>query len=291
MPGSSPTSARRCPMIRLNSVDLPTLGRPRIATRGGLAIVQDVCMTLESSMLSFQRKREKAKVRKANQDLYFHFSLIPAFRFLIHFCQPYHMATTIRKSTEKPALEKIFGPRGWLAKNHPNYEFRAAQLEMAEEVESALENRRHLIAEAGTGTGKTLAYLVPVIRSGRRVVISTGTKNLQEQIFFKDLPFLKNLFPELRVTLMKGRQNYLCRQKLYDIEKQPVLSGMDEIELYSELREWEKETETGDRAELENIPDSSQLWPQIDARSETCTGQKCQQFEKCFITLMHQRAA
>jgi len=201
------------------------------------------------------------------------------------------MATATHKSAGKLTLEKIFGPRGWLAKNHPNYEFRAAQLEMAEEVESALENRRHLIAEAGTGTGKTLAYLVPVIRSGRRVVISTGTKNLQEQIFFKDLPFLKNLFPELRVTLMKGRQNYLCRQKLYDIEKQPVLSGMDEIELYSELREWEKQTETGDRAELENLPDSSQLWPQIDARSETCTGQKCQQFEKCFITLMHQRAA
>jgi ATP-dependent DNA helicase DinG len=201
------------------------------------------------------------------------------------------MATTLHKPTEKTPLEKIFGPRGWLAKNHPQYEYREAQLEMAEEVESALENRRHLIAEAGTGTGKTLAYLVPVIRSGRRVVISTGTKNLQEQIFFKDIPFLKNLFPGLRVTLMKGRQNYLCRQKLYDIEQQPVLSGLDEIELYADLRDWEKQTETGDRGELEKLPDTSQLWPQVDARRETCTGQKCKQFEKCFITLMHQRAA
>ena len=162
---------------------------------------------------------------------------------------------------------------------------------MAEAVESALENRRHLIAEAGTGTGKTLAYLVPIIRSGRRVVISTGTKNLQEQIFFKDIPFLNKLFPGLRATLMKGRQNYLCRQKLYDIEKQPALSGLEEVELVGEIREWEKRTETGDRAELENLPDSSDLWRQIDARRETCTGQKCAQFERCFITWMHQRAA
>lgn len=201
------------------------------------------------------------------------------------------MTTRAAPSAGNASLEKIFAPHGWLAKHHPQYEFRASQLEMAEEVEAALENRRHLIAEAGTGTGKTLAYLVPVIRSGRRVVISTGTKNLQEQIFFKDIPFLKKLFPEIRVTLMKGRQNYLCRQKLYDIEKQPVLSGLEEIELYSELREWEPRTETGDRAELENLPDNSQLWPQIDARRETCTGQKCKQFERCFITWMHQRAA
>src|SRR6266700_4619000 len=152
------------------------------------------------------------------------------------------MATLPKKTVEHPPLERVFGPSGWLARNHPHYEYRLAQLEMAEDVESALENRRHLIAEAGTGTGKTLAYLAPVIRSGRRVVISTGTKNLQEQIFFKDIPFLKKLFPEIRVTLMKGRQNYLCRQKLYDIEKQPALSGIEEIELYSELREWEPRT-------------------------------------------------
>lgn len=201
------------------------------------------------------------------------------------------MVTAVHKSTEKPPLEKIFGPHGWLARNHPNFEYRQGQLEMAEEVESALENRRHLIAEAGTGTGKTLAYLVPVIRSGRRVVISTGTKNLQEQIYFKDIPFLQKLFPRLRVTLMKGRQNYLCRQKFYEIESQPVLSGLEEVRLYPVLREWEKRTETGDRAELESLPDSSALWPQIDARSESCTGQKCPQFERCFITWMHQRAA
>ncbi len=201
------------------------------------------------------------------------------------------MAATGKNSPANVSLEKIFGRGGWLERHHPNYEYRPSQLEMAEAVESAIENRRHLIAEAGTGTGKTLAYLVPIIRSGRRVVISTGTKNLQEQVFFKDIPFLKKLFPEIRATLMKGRQNYLCRQKLYDIEQQPVLDGLEEVEHYARIREWEKRTETGDRAELDILPDSSSLWPRIDARRETCTGQKCQQFDRCFITWMHQRAA
>ena len=162
---------------------------------------------------------------------------------------------------------------------------------MAEGVETALEHGQHLIIEAGTGTGKTLAYLAPIIRSGQRVVISTGTKNLQEQLFYKDIPFLAKLFPQLRATLMKGRQNYLCRQKLYDIEKQPVLSGLEEVSLYGQLRDWETRTETGDRTELADMPDTSELWSRIDARREACTGQKCSQFERCFITLMHQRAA
>lgn len=201
------------------------------------------------------------------------------------------MATSIKKQQDKPSLESIFGPRGWLARHHPNFEYRRGQLEMAEAVESALENRNHLIVEAGTGTGKTLAYLVPILRHGERVVVSTGTKTLQEQVFFKDVPFLKKLFPEMRVTLMKGRQNYLCRQKLYDIEKQPVLSGMEEVDLYAQIKKWEKHTESGDRAELPGLRDTSELWSRIDARGETCTGQKCKEFERCFITLMHQRAA
>ncbi len=196
-----------------------------------------------------------------------------------------------KDKVEKPALEKIFGPTGWLARHHPRFEYRPGQLEMAEGVESAVQNGQHLIVEAGTGTGKTLSYLVPLIRSGERVVISTGTKNLQEQLFYKDIPFLKKMFPRLRATLMKGRQNYLCRQKLYDLEQQPVLNGLEEVSLYGQLREGETQTETGDRAELENLPDTSELWSRIDARREACTGQKCKQFERCFVTWMHQRAA
>src|SRR3984957_14990228 len=161
---------------------------------------------------------------------------------------------------------------------------------MAEAAESALAEKKHLIVEAGTGTGKTLAYLVPAILSGRRVVISTGTKNLQEQLFFKDIPFLEKHLGPLRACYMKGRGNYACRQKIYDAENEPVLEGLEEVADFQIIREWEKSTESGDRAEIKTLPESSGAWAKIDARSERCTGQKCPQFERCFITRMHQRA-
>jgi ATP-dependent DNA helicase DinG len=189
-----------------------------------------------------------------------------------------------------PTLHQFFAPGGLLSQAHPNYEFRRGQLQMAEAVEKALEERRHLIVEAGTGTGKTLAYLLPVIRSGKRVIISTGTKNLQEQLFFKDIPFLEEHLGKLRVCYMKGRSNYLCRQKLYDLTDQPVLSGLQEIEQYRQIAEWEPLTETGDRAELKELPENTQLWPKLDARTDRCIGQKCRQWERCFITEMHRRA-
>src|SRR5205085_11100922 len=120
-------------------------------------------------------------------------------------------------------------------------------------IEEAMAEKRNLIVEAGTGTGKTLAYLLPVIRSGKRVIISTGTKNLQEQLFFKDVPFLeRSLFPDgggkLSVCYMKGRNNYLCRKKLYDLTNAPVLSGLEEIEQFGATAAWEKTTHTVDRA-------------------------------------------
>jgi ATP-dependent DNA helicase DinG len=186
---------------------------------------------------------------------------------------------------------QFFGRNGLLAKWHPNFEFRSGQLEMAEAVESALAEYRHLIVEAGTGTGKTLAYLLPAILSGKRVIVSTGTKNLQEQIFFKDIPFIeKHMGGPLRVCYMKGRANYACRQKIYDAEKEPVLDGLEEIADFEIIRKWEETTETGDRAEIRTLPEHSSAWSKIDARRESCTGQKCQQYERCFITQMHQRA-
>ncbi|HUS20032.1 MAG TPA: helicase C-terminal domain-containing protein [Terriglobales bacterium] len=189
-----------------------------------------------------------------------------------------------------PSLHQFFAPGGMLAQAHPAYEFRRGQLMMAEEVERALTEKRHLIVEAGTGTGKTLAYLMPVIRAGKRVIISTGTKNLQEQLFYKDIPFLEQVLGKLRVTYMKGRNNYLCRQKLYDLTSQPILNGLQEVEQYRQIAEWEEQTETGDRAELSQLPEASQLWPKLNARTEACTGQKCAQLDRCFITEMHRKA-
>ena len=162
---------------------------------------------------------------------------------------------------------------------------------MAKAVEQALTEKRHLIVEAGTGTGKTLAYLLPVIRSGKRVIISTGTKTLQEQLFFKDIPFLQEHLGELHVCYMKGRANYLCRKKLYDLTAQPVLNGLEEINQFKIISDWEKTTETGDRAELAEMPESSQLWSKLDARTDRCIGTECQQFDRCFITEMRRKAA
>jgi ATP-dependent DNA helicase DinG len=194
---------------------------------------------------------------------------------------------------DRPTIKDIFGPGGLLKQCMPQgYEHRRSQLEMAQILEKAFQKRQHAIVEAGTGTGKTLAYLIPAIRSGKRIVISTATKSLQEQLFSKDIPFLQKHFaPNLKVAVMKGRGNFLCRSKVHFMEGQPVLKGMDEVDWFSQIADWEKLTATGDRAELNFLPDDADLWHRLDARREACTGQKCPEFSNCFVTLMHQRAA
>jgi ATP-dependent DNA helicase DinG len=193
-------------------------------------------------------------------------------------------------TTALPSLYDFFAPGGLLSRSSLPYEFRKGQLEMAQAVERALDEKSHLIVEAGTGTGKTLAYLLPALRSGRRVIISTGTKNLQEQLFFKDVPFLESLLGRLSVCYMKGRANYLCRHKLYALTKQPILNGLEEINQYQAIAEWEKTTETGDRAEIDALPEASPLWAKLDARGEACLGTSCPDYERCFITEMRRKA-
>src|SRR5712672_3807045 len=189
-------------------------------------------------------------------------------------------------------MREVFGPGGLLERCMiGGYEHRVAQLEMAEMVHDAFQTRHHAIVEAGTGTGKTLAYLLPAICSGRRVVISTATKSLQEQLYQKDIPFLKKHFaPKLKVAVMKGRANFLCRSKLHQMADSPILKGMEELDALRQMREWAKLTETGDRTELTFLPDDSDLWARLDARRDTCTGQKCSDFNDCFVTAMHGRA-
>ncbi len=157
-------------------------------------------------------------------------------------------------------------------------------------MERALEERRHLIVEAGTGTGKTLAYLLPALRTGQRIIVSTGTKALQDQLYFRDIPFLESLLGGLRVCYMKGRANYLCRHKLDALRDQPILSGLEEIDQYRQIAEWNETTETGDRAELSGMPESSALWNKLDARTEACLGTTCPDYRRCFITEMRRRA-
>ncbi len=203
---------------------------------------------------------------------------------------PLHMPVADSSTRALPSLHEFFAPGGILARSPLPYEYRPGQLEMAKAVERALEERRHLIVEAGTGTGKTLAYLLPALRTGQRVIISTGTKALQDQLYFRDVPFLESLLGELRVCYMKGRANYLCRHKLVTLRNQPILSGLEEIDQYRQIAEWEETTETGDRSELSGLPESSALWAKLDARSDACLGSTCPDYRRCFITEMRRRA-
>src|SRR5215212_6173872 len=150
---------------------------------------------------------------------------------------------------------EVFGPDGLIAAAHPQFEYRPGQVDMARAVMRAFEEKRHLIVEAGTGTGKTLAYLVPAIAAavgrGSRVIISTGTKNLQEQLMEKDIPFLQKILPrKFTAAYMKGRSNYACLQRIRRAEYSPVLEGLDELDYFDEVRQWARKSQTGDRAEL-----------------------------------------
>ncbi len=196
---------------------------------------------------------------------------------------------------EKPQtenlIEKVFGTGGLVSQFHENYEYREGQIKMAEAIERSFNEKKHLIVEAGTGTGKTLAYLIPAIaesiRKKKRIVISTGTKNLQEQLMDKDIPFLQKIVPtKFTAAYMKGRANYACLYRLHKNGDQPVLDGMDQIDHFRHVVEWSRDTKTGDRAELTYLPENLSFWNRINAKSEICIGQKCPDFEPCFITRM-----
>jgi ATP-dependent DNA helicase DinG len=184
------------------------------------------------------------------------------------------------------AVADAFADDGPLARAIAHFEPRSGQRRMAEAVGRALRDGGVLLAEAGTGTGKTMAYLVPAILSGHRVLVSTGTKNLQEQIYFKDLPTLAAALPiRFKASYMKGRANYLCLHRL-DQARASMAPGV-----LDSLAAWAEQTDTGDRAELEDLSDDSAIWNEVAATAETCLGTDCPQYQQCFVTRMRQRAA
>lgn len=190
-----------------------------------------------------------------------------------------------------PTAGEFFGPGGVLSRAHRGYEPRAGQEAMAAAVARTLEDGGSLLVEAGTGTGKTLAYLVPAIESGRRVIVSTGTKNLQDQIFRNDLPFLRDEAGlPFTATLVKGRDNYLCRAKWAEFEREALLEVREEARFLPVLREWAKSTRSGDRAEVPDLPDDLRFWRDVNARAETCAGSKCAEYEACWLTRLRQEA-
>jgi ATP-dependent DNA helicase DinG len=186
------------------------------------------------------------------------------------------------------AVAAAFADDGVLARAVDQFEPRESQRIMAAAVANTLQHGGVLLAEAGTGTGKTLAYLVPAILNRQRVLISTGTKNLQEQIYFKDIPTLRAAMGvPFTATYMKGRANYLCLHRLDQLRAHPA-SPQDFV---STIDEWRRVTETGDRAELSDLPEDSSWWSDVAATAETCLGSECPQYRDCYVTKMRQRAA
>ncbi|MDR3566458.1 MAG: ATP-dependent DNA helicase [Syntrophobacteraceae bacterium] len=193
---------------------------------------------------------------------------------------------------EQAAMEKYFGPRGVLASKVEGFEPRAGQIEMARAVFEAFRSRATLMAEAGTGTGKTWAYLVPAMLCRKKVVVSTGTKTLQDQILDHDIPFLKkNIDSKLKVVCLKGRRNYLCRRRFLEFCYQPTIWAKDEATLFRRFQKWAATSNSGDRSEIHWLPDNFRAWNDVCSSSEYCLGRQCPEFSRCHLTRVRLDAA
>lgn len=187
---------------------------------------------------------------------------------------------------------RILDPEtGALATALSDFEARPGQLALARAVATAFATNGVLLAEAGTGTGKTLAYLVPAVAAGTRVLVSTGTRNLQDQVFYKDIPALaRALGVPIRAAYMKGRTNYLCLHR-YERLREAVTPASQDWHWLERISEWLPHTVTGDRAEIDDLPDSLPLWQDLTATHEQCIGRDCARYADCFVTRMRERAA
>lgn len=188
-------------------------------------------------------------------------------------------------------VRELLGPNGPLARSLPGYEERPGQLAMAEAVERALGDERIVLCEAGTGTGKTLAYLLPALLSGKKVVVSTATRALQEQIYFKDVPLVARAFGlEPRVALMKGVSNYLCRRRFEEFRRSPESVRPAFARSLGVVESWVSETHSGDLGELASLPEDDAVRLEVSSSSDTRIGPSCQYFDECFVTRMKREA-
>ena len=181
-------------------------------------------------------------------------------------------------------IEEVLGPEGLLARQVDGFAYRPQQAEMAEAVMRAIKDGGNLVAEAGTGTGKTFAYLVPALLSGRKVLISTGTRNLQDQLFLRDLPRVRDAMASpARVALLKGRANYLCIHRMENALQDARGHGKEMLGWLLAVRDWSHATERGDIAELRDVPEDAGIWPLVTSNTDNCLGQDCPAWSKCHL--------
>jgi ATP-dependent DNA helicase DinG len=188
--------------------------------------------------------------------------------------------------------QEILGAQGRLAQHIPGFRPREAQLAMSAAVASALDEKRILMVEAGTGTGKTYAYLAPALLSGEKVIVSTGTRNLQDQLFHRDLPTVtKALGVSVRTALLKGRANYLCPYRLQVHLDDGRFSSKQTVHELQVVREWAQTTKSGDIAELADLPEDASVWPLVTSTTDNCLGQDCPMLDECPLMKARQKAA
>ncbi len=189
------------------------------------------------------------------------------------------------------AIAELLGPEGRFARHVEGFAHRPQQLEMARSVMEAIERYEVLIAEAGTGTGKTFAYLVPALLSGRKVIVSTGTRNLQDQLFHRDLPVVREaLGLSVTTALLKGRANYLCTYRLAATEAEGRLASREQVAQLRDIRRWAAVTDSGDIAEVSTVEEGSPLWPRVTSTADNCLGSDCPDFKECFVAKARREA-
>ncbi len=189
------------------------------------------------------------------------------------------------------SLSEVFSPDGPLASSIPGYRQRAQQVEMAERIALAIAENRVLVAEAGTGTGKTFAYLVPALLSGGKVIVSTGTKNLQDQLFSRDIPTVrKALGSPVKIALLKGRANYLCHYHLERSLADGRFLSREDAAHAARISRFAKKTKTGDKADCSDVPENSSVWGMVTSTRENCLGQDCPNNKECFVLAARREA-
>ncbi len=188
-------------------------------------------------------------------------------------------------------LESFFSGDGSLSKVIPGYLPRTAQLEMAESIAKAIDKKTNLIAEAGTGTGKTFAYLVPAIFSRKKVIISTGTKNLQDQLFNKDLPVIRKAIKmPFKAALLKGRANYLCTYRLENALNTSFGFSKEDATALARIKAWSKRTKVGDISEISDVAEGDPIWSQATSNVDNCLGKECKDYDDCFLVQARKKA-
>lgn len=188
-------------------------------------------------------------------------------------------------------IEKIFALNGSLSEVVPEFRARPGQVEMAKQIDKAIRSQKPIVAEAGTGTGKTFAYLVPALLSGGKVIVSTGTKNLQDQLFDRDIPTVrKALKATVSVALLKGRANYVCHHHLANTQADGRLSSRDDVRYLQLIARFSQRTQSGDRADCADVPENASVWSLVTSNRENCLGSQCEDYEQCFVMKARKQA-